>query len=166
MNKKGITILELLISITFLGVIIIFLTRLLFSLDNVNNDKSYASSDEIKRAELIKNIESDFFNKKLQGLEINKNIITFNFETESKILEIEKDKIIYNGEVKTLESKNATYELCPIYDYTVIDNYYLVTINIPVLIDNKNETNADDIVLTYMDLIDSNTNYPETFICN
>lgn len=166
MNKKGITILELLISISFIAIIILFLTRLFFSLDNINNNENYASGDEIKRAELIKNIESDFFNKKLQGLEINNSKITFNFESEEKTLEIKKDKIIYNGEINTLESKNASYELCPRYNYTVIGDYYLITINIPVLINNINTTEADDLVLTYMDLINNSNNFPPEYICN
>jgi len=59
MNKKGVTILELLISITLISIVILLLIKVIFSLNNINNDKSYASNDEISRTELIKNIESD-----------------------------------------------------------------------------------------------------------
>ena len=57
MNKKGVTILELLISITLISIVVLLLIKVIFSLDNINNDKTYASNDEISRTELIKNIE-------------------------------------------------------------------------------------------------------------
>ena len=142
MNKKGVTILELLISITLVSIVILLLIKVIFSLNNINNDKSYASNDEISRTELIKNIESDFLKLKLEGLEIRKEenaTIKFYYESTYKELKIEKDKITYNNETKTLESSNATYDLCTSYEYVSLDdNYYLIKINIPVLINNKN----------------------------
>ena len=120
MNKKGVTILELLISITLVSIVILLLIKVIFSLNNINNDKSYASNDEISRTELIKNIESDFLKLKLEGLEIRKEenaTIKFYYESTYKELKIEKDKITYNNETKTLESSNATYDLCPSYEY-------------------------------------------------
>ena len=97
MNKKGVTILELLISITLISIVILLLIKVIFSLDNINNDKTYASNDEISRTELIKNIESDFLKLKLEGLEIKKEentTIKFYYESTYKELKIEKDKDI------------------------------------------------------------------------
>ena len=169
MNKKGVTILELLISITLVSIVILLLIKVIFSLDNINNDKSYASNDEISRTELIKNIESDFLKLKLEGLEIRKeeNItIKFYYENTYKELKIAKDKITYNNETKTLESSNATYDLCPSYEYISLDdNYYLIKINIPVLINNENTRVEDDINLTYIGLKKESNNYPLNYVC-
>ena len=169
MNKKGVTILELLISITLVSIVILLLIKVIFSLDNINNDKTYASNDEISRTELIKNIESDFLKLKLEGLEIRKeeNItIKFYYENTYKELKIAKDKITYNNETKTLESSNATYDLCPSYEYISLDdNYYLIKINIPVLINNENTRVEDDINLTYIGLKKESNNYPLNYVC-
>lgn len=170
MNKKGVTIIELLISITLVSIVILLLIKVIFSLDNINNDKSYASNDEISRTELIKNIESDFLKLKLEGLEIRKEenaTIKFYYESTYKELKIEKDKITYNNETKTLESSNATYDLCPSYEYISLDdNYYLIKINIPVLINNKNTRVEDDINLTYIGLKKESNNYPSNYACS
>lgn len=170
MNKKGVTILELLISISLISVVILLLIKVMFSLDKINNDDTYASNDEISRTEIIKNIENDFLKLKLQGLEIKKDentIISFIYENETKELRLEENKITYNNESKSLESKNATYDLCPKYEYTDIDdNYYLITINIAVLINNENTTENDDIVLTYLGLKNAFNNYPLNYNCN
>lgn len=170
MNKRGVTILELLISISLISIVILLLIKVMFSLDKINNDDTYASSDEIGRTEIIKNIESDFLKLKLKGIEIKKEsntIISFIYENETKDLKIEKNKITYDNETKSLESKNATYDLCPKYEYVEIDNdYYLIKINISVLINNENTTESDDIVLTYLGLKKENNNYPLGYQCN
>lgn len=170
MNKKGVTILELLISISLVSIVILLLIKVMFSLDKINNDDTYASGDEISRTEIIKNIESDFLKLKLNGIEIrreNNTTISFIYENELKKLEIEKNKITYNNESKSLESPNATYDLCPKYEYTEIDNnYYLIKIKIPVLINNENTTENDDIVLIYMGLKNEGNNYPINYSCS
>ena len=165
MNKKGITILELLISMTIISIVILLLLKVMTSLTKINNDPSYASSDEISRTTIIKNIETDFLKLKLNGLNItstkNKTILNFSYEDNSNLnLEINKNKIVYNNEGYTLESKNATYEICPNIEYLDIDeDYYLIIITIPVLIDGKNDNQNDDLVLTYLGLKKDTNNY-------
>lgn len=170
MNKKGVTILELLISISLISIVILFLMKVMFSLNNINNDETYASSDEISRTEIIKNIESDFLKLKLQGIEIKNEeslIIKFIFENETKNLKVSQNEVTYDNETKTLESKNATYDLCPKYEYVSLDdNYYLIKINISVLINNENTTENDDLILTYIGLKKDSNVYPEKHICS
>lgn len=170
MNKKGVTILELLISISLISVVVLLLIRVMFSLSNINNAKDYASSDEISRTELIKEIESDFLKLKLKGINIKKEdvtTITFIYENTQKELKVAQNKITYNNETRTLESENATYDLCPKYEYTEIDdNYYLVSLTIPVLMNNKNTTENDDLVLTYLNLKSADNNYLLNYTCS
>ncbi len=166
MNKKGLTILELLLSISLTAIVLLLLLKLIFSLESINNNKSYASEDEITRTEIIKKIESDFLNLKLNGLELSDSLITFTFKDNTiKKLKINFSGIEYDNELTTLKSKNATYS-CPTYKYIPLENnYYLIELIIPVLIANENNTEKDDIVLTYIGLKDEATSYPESYLC-
>lgn len=60
MNKKGITIIELLLSISIISIIVLLLIRASLSFKNIEESNKYASNDEIARTEIIKEIESDF----------------------------------------------------------------------------------------------------------
>lgn len=167
MNKRGVTILELLISIILISTVILLLLKVMFSLENINNDQSYASSDEISRTEIIKTIENDFLTLKLNGIEIVDNKITFYFKEASKTLTIDENKIIYGEESYSLNSANATYDACVNYKYESLENdYYLINLNIPVLIDGKNTTAKDDLTLVYIGLLNEDSNYLLSYVCS
>lgn len=167
MNKKGVTILELLISISLTSIVVILLLRVIFSLNKINNNENYASSDEINRTEIIKNIESDFLKYRLNGLSINNNKITFKYMDTTKDLIINSNNITYNDIKYSLESKDASYDSCILYNYLDLnDDYYLMTITISVLINDKNTTPDDDLTLTYIGLKNATTSYPENYTCS
>ena len=67
MNKKGITIIELLLSISIISIIVLLLIRASLSFKNIEESNKYASNDEIARTEIIKEIESDFLKMHLIG---------------------------------------------------------------------------------------------------
>ncbi len=170
MNKKGVTILELLISISILSIIILMLVKVMFNLDNINNSKTYASSDEISRTEIIKTIESDFLKLKLKGLTVTQNseetIIHFLYETQNKDLIIKKNELTYDNLKYPLKSTNATYSLCPDYKYLPLENnYYYLNLNISVLINNENTTKNDDLSLSYLGLKKENNAFPKEHSC-
>ena len=163
MNKRGFTILELLISIALVAVVLLLLLRVMLSLENINNDSSYASSDEIARTKIIKTIESDFLMYQLNGIEVTKNgdnvVITF-LMSEEKELVITADKLTYENEAYYLNSSLASYSLDITYEYLELDaNYYYVSITIPVLIDGVNTTAKDDIKLSFLGLKKEDTSY-------
>lgn len=167
--KKGFTILELLISIVLISVVFLLLLKVMMSLEVINHDTSYASDDEIARTEIIKNVENSFLEENLNGLNItktnNKTIIKFMLN-EEKNMEITDKYIVFDNEKYSLKSKNAKYDICINYDYKELENdYYLVTISIPVLINNINTTVKDDLEFTYMGLKNENTKYPSSFSC-
>ena len=159
MNKRGVTILELLISIVIISVVVLLLLQVIMSLRKINNDETYASGDEINRTTIIKNIEHDFLTLGLKGLNVkkedNKTIINLIYEEESKELIIKDNELIYE----------ASYDLCPDISYVDLDDYYLIKININVLIDNKNTTLNDDIELTYLGLKKEDNNYRINKVC-
>ena len=169
MKKQGFTILELLISIVLITVVLLLLFRVMMVLEVINHDTSYASDDEINRTELLQNIENDFLNYHLNGIKITRNndstVIHFIMD-EEKVLVINKKSITYDDEVYTLKSNNASYDLCLDYEYIDLENdYYLLNLRIPILIDKKNTTIHDDLELTFLGLKNENTSYLENFSC-
>lgn len=157
MNKKGITLIEVLISISLVAIVSLLLIKVIFSLNNINNNANYASEDEISRAQIIKIIEQDFLNLKLKDITITKKensaIIVFKYENESKELIVENNSITYNLERHSLNTKNASYSLNIDYRKTPIDeHYHLINLTIPVLINEENTSNIDDLNLTYIGL--------------
>lgn len=169
MKKNGFTILELLISIALVSVVLLLLLRVMMSLEVINHDTSYASDDEICRAEMIKNVQESFLDNHLNGMNIrndgDKTIITFMMD-EEKTLEVSSKTLEFDGEVYTLNSSNATYDTCISYEYETLENdYYLVTFTIPVLIDGVNTTSRDDLIFTYIGLVNENTSYPPNYAC-
>lgn len=152
MNKKGVTIIELLVSISLISIVILLLIRIMFSLTQIGNDTSYASKDEITRTEIIKTIESDFLKLKLRSVNVDNNTIEFLYDDTSKKLTIDKDKLTYD-ETYNLKSAHASYNTNPIITYEELDNnYYLLNIKIEVLIENEENTIKDDIILNYIGL--------------
>ncbi len=170
MKRHGFTILELLISISLVSVVLLLLSKVMFSLLNIGNDKTYASSDEITRTEIIKNIESDFLEKDIHGVKIleNDDYITINFlyKEEKKNLIIKDKELQYGDDIYKLESVNATYSSCVNYKYKDLDdNYYYINVEIPVLIDGDNTTKNDDISLSFIGAKKDNIDYPENYSC-
>ena len=97
MNKKGMTIIEVLVSVVIVSIVVLLLIKVIINLGNINNDTSYASNDEISRATIIKILEKDFLELKLQGIDIqeldNETLVKFSFKDKSKTLSITKDRV-------------------------------------------------------------------------
>lgn len=139
------------------------------ALEVVNHDPSYASDDEIQRTQIIKNVEENFMEHHLNGIQIDRSDdvtrITFSLD-EEQTLEVSSHQLVFQEEVYPLNSKNATYQTCVEYEYMDLENdYYLVTLTIPVLIDGVNTTRRDDLVFTYLGLKNATSNYLLNFTC-
>ena len=68
LNKKGNTLIELVISIALMSVILISIVRLLVDLNNTNTNNVYAKNNQINRSEILRAIESDLNNKVLVNI--------------------------------------------------------------------------------------------------
>lgn len=167
MNKRGVTILELLISISMISIVILLLIKVMFSLEQINNNSNYASQDEIARTEIMKLMEDDFLALKLNGIAFEREQIQFYYGEASKTLILENDKIIYDGTTYSLNSKNASYSSCVNYSYLELDDdYYFIKLTIPVLISGENTTIHDDITLTYLGLKNEFSQFPTEYVCS
>ena len=167
MNKKGTSIIELIISIALLSIILSFMLKLLVDLNNVRTNSKFAKENQIIRSEIIRTIENDIKNKTITNITSTKNgnklRLTFTFTSGSSILDIAPTELSY----KKTDGKNRkwTMEDCKLYT----DKVYLNKIgslnscsfimNIQVHTTN-NENNSsrnnplDDIQISYF----SNTN--------
>ncbi len=183
LNKKGLTILELLISIVLLSIVLVFLYSLLFDVKDDSENSDYAFKNQVNRAEAIYTIERDLYGTRAVNVEVN------NYETydEIKFIYIDNKRStlkIYSNEsgvyyleytdikgvVTKWEMKDATIDRENIRKYTSSDasgNFYF-RIVIPVYNKNynannnaKNNNTIDDIEFNYTNKVskDDSKNY-------
>ena len=60
LNNKGITLTEIIISIALISIVLIFLFRLLVTVNNINKESEVNSTYLINKSLILKNIEGDF----------------------------------------------------------------------------------------------------------
>lgn len=175
MNKKGFTMVELMVSIGLIAIVMVFLVRLLVDVRYDVTNELYDTKDQINRAEIIKTIENDLKDKKIinvidTGSSTNNLKITLNTLSGSAIIEIDSsDNFIYTPisgtkkkwSLKAKDSTQSQYNPNTHYKKTNVKcnvvrstntNDYLITINIPVLVDNstnKKDSQMDNIILTF-----------------
>ena len=63
LNKKGITLIEIIISIALISIVLIFLFSLLINVNDMNKEADVNSTYLINKALILKNIEEDLKNK-------------------------------------------------------------------------------------------------------
>lgn len=69
LNNKGMTLIELLVSIVLISIVLVFLFQLMLDLKNEAGNNSYAYNNQINRTEAIYTIENDLEKNTLVGIE-------------------------------------------------------------------------------------------------
>ncbi len=179
LNNKGLTLVELIISIVLVVVVMLFMYKLLSDVNNEKNDDSYAQENRVIRAEIIKKVEDDIFTKKLVQITDNsindKLVIGLAFDDgTTSTIEATSTTFTYiptsykEGEVKGKNAKQKwTMKECSLnkdkvkVSYTQNNNIYSLLINIEIYTGNDfnrlcaaGEENCqnnvvDDISLSY-----------------
>lgn len=170
LNNKGMTLMELLISIALIGLILVFLLQLLNDLEHEVDNNNYAFNNQINRAEAIYTIESDLQKYNLVGIEDASNdeniVIKFHYiknndivtailtsskkEYEDEFLDIKNKYYLrytsYNGEKYSWEMKGARIDTCGLFNYYIDNssNNYYFKINIPIYNSVYHEKNNED----------------------
>ncbi len=104
LNKKGITLVEIIISIALISIVLIFLFNLLVDVKDMNDEASINSDYLINKALILKNIEEDLDKAdslKLNTCEINdfyKTYNTYKDSLEDKQKASECIKFIFNDD--------------------------------------------------------------------
>ena len=173
LNNKGMTLMELLISIVLIGMVLIFLFQLLTDLKNETDNNNYAYNNQVNRTEAIYNIQQDLQNYTLVGIKdvTNKTNgklkLEFIYSAEratNKVAVLETDYTItknengqdvkkhylrytnYKGEVTSWEMKGAELDNCATFTFyknTSSNNYYF-KLNIKVYNKPLHERNYKD----------------------
>lgn len=185
LNNKGMTLIELLITIVFAGIILVFIFSMLNGLRNETDNNNFAYNNQINKVDLVHTIQKDLNNYLLVGIEDNSSdnlIINFHFLKGDDNKEVtavlsslynEASKKYYleyknaQEEIHKFEMKGAEVDNCgsfTIYkenNNNELDNYYF-KLNIYLYNkdyheqNNKNKNNAvDDIEITYSGYKDS-----------
>ncbi len=171
MNKKGMTLVELIISIALISIVLIFLFSLLSDVKYMNTNRNFALSNQQKRAIILKRVQSDFIDRRLSGLTDRSSsdniVIDFRFlDGTTSTLGFYKDGTGYyiNYKNSTQEEKwylsvdNTTTKIafnCAKYmlitDPT-ISNYFALKFTIPVIAKSSDANFIDDFEFTYVGL--------------
>ena len=172
LNKKGNTLIELIISIALMSIVLVFLMHLLIDLNNTNTNNKFAKNNQINRTEIIKFIEQDLNKNTLTKIEDNSTsdtlIIKFLFKDnkESTITATnntftyensENNKRLWTMKDATINTKKATVLYREgSYEDNGITNNVIYTLQIDIGIYTKNDLNkeknnnlVDDILLSY-----------------
>lgn len=160
LNNKGMTLMELLVSIVLVGIVLTFLFQLLTDVEHETENNNYAYNNQVNRTDAIYTIEKDLQKYTLVGIEDasvkgSKDIvIKFHYlkgnGTDAAILQSDsyeyKDELgdtktkyylrytSYKGEKYSWEMKGAELDPCATFNYYVdtSSNSYYFKINIPL----------------------------------
>lgn len=171
LNNKGMTLIELLLSIALIGIVLVFLLQLLNDLQYETDNNNFAYSNQVNRMDAIYTISNDLQKYTLVGVEdasANDNIIIkfyFVYGGSTKASVLRSDYNIYtdeygdskttyylrytdySGEQYSWEMKGAELDLCGTFKYYVdnTSNNYYFKINIPVYNSVYHERNNEDL---------------------
>ena len=110
LNKKGMTLLEFVISIALISVVMLFLFSLLNDIQYESKHSSYAKDFLVSRATIIKDVEEDILNNNITNVmqvsagEGKVNLNFFRDDTSLMSIEVESKKITYKNAAGEKES--------------------------------------------------------------
>ena len=108
LNKKGITLIEIIVSIGLISIVMIYLFNLLVDMQYEEDHSSYAKDNVVNRATIIRIVQDDFMKYGLQAVnQYTSDSISFTFNDGSiRTMNITANSISYNGETWLLDSNN------------------------------------------------------------
>lgn len=189
LGNKGMTLIELLISIVLMGTVLVFLFQLMNDLKYETDNNDFAYNNQINRTEAIYKIESDLKKNTLLGIEdvSSNNLINLKFHYKyasgEKIATLSSDKVTngdeekyylrytnFDGDKYSWEVRGGEISPCGKFTYYFdnLGNNYYFKLNLYVYTDHDSnkfgKNNAiDDFEITYSgaksDLVLTNQSY-------
>lgn len=110
LNKKGMTLLEIVISIALISVVMLFLFSLLNDIQYESKHTSYAKDFLVSRATIIKDVQENILNNNITNvMQVSSNenktdVHFFKNDTSIMSLEVESKKITYKNALGEVES--------------------------------------------------------------
>lgn len=171
MNRRGITLIEFIVSVALVAIVMVFLFNLLVDIQYTSKNGTFASDNQLNRASIVRTIMDDFTNLGLVGITDSSTYddlrLTFQYQDgSSKVLTVSDKSVLYHDERWTMKARNnrTSYQKrCVIYhfesstccmgascDHNVCSDYFYVHIRIPVVIGETDGNSIDDIELFYV----------------
>jgi len=166
MNKKGITLVEFVVSIALVSIVLIFLFNLMLDVQYSAKSGDFARENQLNRGSIMKTVMDDFSNLGLIGMKEGVSgtdhlVLIFRYRNGSeKTLTVYQKYVTYGDERWSLRSSNtnANYQVrCIPYQYinNVCQNgncsdYFSIRIRIPIVITNQKENTMDDLDFFYI----------------
>lgn len=165
MNKKGTTLIEVIISIALIAVVLSFMIKMLIELNADDTDSTYAKDNQINRAEILRAVNNDLNEHTLidindEGSNGSTLVINFLYNDGSRA-NITATATEFRFTNSVGEMRRWTMENCEIY-IAVADmflnkdaNIYTLIINIEIHSFNErndinNNNTLDDITISYI----------------
>lgn len=164
LNKKGSSLVELVISIALMSVVLVFMMKLLVDLNNTETNNSYAKKNEVIRSEIIRMIGNDLNENILSEVRTststngNELKIGFSFNNKTSEIIVDNNTLTYTnakGQTRKWTLKQGEFNTsCVDYKMGEEDGYATFEIGIQVHTSNdlNNKTNnniLDDILISY-----------------
>ena len=161
---------ELMVSIAMIAIIMVFLVKLLVDVRYDVTNELYDTEDQVTRAEIIKTIENDLKDESIKKITPTGDAsyinITFTVDKDgtedTSSIYVDERTLTYSkldGTYKrwTLKTKNkSTYIQRERIPYRIITNNlndYMITIDIPIIVDERKvgefDSRMDNIILTF-----------------
>lgn len=163
MNNKGITLLEILISLVLISIVMIFLFSLISDLRNEDSLSKTRSVDAVNRSTIINIVQNDFINKeliKVEGCSTGQICMKFIFKDESyKYLQVysnNTENYLTYGPDEGKERWDLSYGKYDLnnFSYNFVNKitqngtvtnspYYYLRIYIPIVVDTNSKRKYD-----------------------
>lgn len=173
MNKKGTSLVELIISLALISVVLIFMVKMLLDINNSINNSNFAKNNQITRAEIIRLIENDIKDKRIEKItdESTSSVLTIKIKfkdiSNPSIIMATKSAVDNPSVLTYTDSAGSTRkwtfaEGANIY-IDLVRTYYspssldIYTMNLAIEVHTINDfntvgknNNMDDIVISYV----------------
>ncbi len=177
LNKKGTSLIELIVSIALISVVLIFMFKLLLDVNNEITNNTFAKDNQTIRAEILRTVENDLNTAVLSGMTNTGNTTTrtINFYYKgglSSTLTLKEKTVTYKtkaGETRSWDLENCTLYTKGINVYMQKDtNIFIMLLDIEIHTNNDLNTaghnnSLDDIAISYIGNTSDITMNPTTF---
>lgn len=172
LNNRGSSLLELIVSIALMSIILVFMTKLVVDVNNMDTNNTYAKDNQLNRAEIIRMIENDITNKDIKSISDSNSssdtlIIRFTFsDNKQATISASSQTFTYtssDGTTRKWTIEDATIDTSKAWVYYGEDasksdssnEYYSFTIDIEIHTTNEknnatNNNTLDDIIISYV----------------
>lgn len=162
-NNKGITLIELIISVSLISVVLVFLFQMFVDVRYSDNRTNYSRVNQQNRAIIIKTVQDDFLNYKLTGLTSegstsSKFVIKFSFGSSpsTSTLTVTSDTVTYTSvdsqtEKWTIPSGSGKYNVqCVKYNIAAFGDFFSIWFRIPLTFKKNSPNVIDDLEFSYI----------------